>query len=420
MENTLFGVVISLLRWHILSEVNPSKPRETPLAAWSRYRIPAWAADAVAAVLMLVFLFIPELTAPWKPPGLLATATVLVGIVSLPLSRRWPLRTSLIVLALFFCVDEIVPPAEPGDSPSPTTHIALLLLFYRCGAAGKLHQTLVVLGVTCVLLAALIATRATASLDYWVLLFIGISLALAGFIGSSVRTRRQELSQAITRALQAEQTREREAKQRVTEERLRIARDLHDTVAHQVAVISLNAGVAIATLETKPEKAKEALGTIRSASRTVLREIGDLLAMLRDDNEPDAGTARFSNETLRALADGFATSGLEVAVTEEGDVTRLRGAPAQAAYWIIQEALTNAHKHGAGRTSVRVETKEEQAVITVSNDLTEHPSPATQPTWGFGLTGLRERVTALDGTLAAGPANGQWRVVVTLPLGEPA
>ena len=290
-------------------------------------------------------------------PSALSIAILLLSVASLPLSRRWPFATLLVCLGIFTGISASAPPPTSTESTGlPESYIALLLLSYRSGIAGKLRPALITIGATCIALYAVILIRSTGGVEF---VFSALTMALSGLIGNSVRTQRQNLSTAITRALYAEQTREREAKQRVTEERLRIARDLHDAVAHQVAVISLNAGVATAALETRPEKAKEALGTIRSASRAVLREIGDLLAMLRDDSDPDAETALFSPESLRALTNGFVTSGLEVTVAQEGDLRHLRGATAQATYWIIQEALTNAHKHGDGRTSVRVAARAE-------------------------------------------------------------
>jgi signal transduction histidine kinase len=211
----------------------------------------------------------------------------------------------------------------------------------------------------------------------------------------------------------------------VAEERLRIARDLHDAVAHQISVISLNAGVASSTLESRPERAREALGTIRNASRAVLGEIGNLLEVLRADERQDGVSIPQPDlDRLPELVAEFARVGLVVHTRLEGDVSHVRGAAGRVTYRVIQESLTNAHKHGAeGRAHVLVhagdDTEDNTVTIVVTNPT---GPPRTTPadddpvSRGHGLLGIRERVASVRGDVQIGPAPGGWRVSATLPL----
>jgi signal transduction histidine kinase len=248
-----------------------------------------------------------------------------------------------------------------------------------------------------------------------------LAVALAAAAGDATRSRREYIIAITERAERAEQTREAEAKRRVSEERLRIARDLHDTVAHQIAVISLNAGVASSSLES-PERAQQALSTIRSASRTVLHEIGDLLALLRTE-DPDAEnmTPQAGLRRLDELVEQFAQSGLAVRLRMEGDPGRVTGAADLVAYHVTQEALTNALKHGTDRRAhVLIDVAEEQVTVVVTNptaprDARSHAEPGSRGV-GHGLIGLRERVASVRGVLETGTTAGGYRLAATLPL----
>lgn len=251
---------------------------------------------------------------------------------------------------------------------------------------------------------------------------LGLMIALAAAGGDATRSRREFIEAIRDRALKAEQSRDVEAQRRVTEERLRLARDLHDTVAHQIAVISLNAGVASSAMDSRPKRAQEALTTIRSASRTVLHDIGALLEVLRNDDDDAARAPRPGLDRVPALVQAFRDSGHKVSLDVDGDVDLTRDTAVGAvAYLVTQEALTNAHKHGTGSTTnVRLTIQPHEVAVTVTNPLPEagaRSSPAT----GYGLVGIHERVAASRGRFTAGPdaENNAWTARAVLPLTSP-
>ncbi|QIM19548.1 hypothetical protein G7066_14940 [Leucobacter coleopterorum] len=267
-----------------------------------------------------------------------------------------------------------------------------------------------------------------------------LTVGIAAAAGDATRSRREIIAAMTERARRAEETREAEAKRRVSEERLRIARDLHDVVAHQIAVISLNAGVATSAVDTAPDKAKASLATIREASRLVLSEIGDLMAMLRSDNDGSVSAAtspQYGLDQLDSLITQFAASGLDVTVRREGDLTSAIAAASTATdnglslqassvtYRVIQEALTNAHKHGSDhRAHLLVAVDDHELRIVITNPFAADdpgPNPTASPTprgAGLGLIGVRERVASVRGQVEAGPVPGGWRVAASIPLSK--
>lgn len=253
---------------------------------------------------------------------------------------------------------------------------------------------------------------------------VGLTAALAGALGDAARSRRAYVRAVIERARRAEQTRDAEARRRVTEERLRIARDLHDAVAHQISVISLNAGVASSALDTRPERAREALATIRTASREVLGEIGSMLTLLRTPDEADSrtqpGLARLAD-----MVESVRVAGWEAVVRDElGLPSAAEDLPLSVdivAYRVVQEGMTNALKHGtARRVHVLLRRDGDELEVVVTNPV-DRVAPASElPPSGFGLVGLRERVDSVGGVLEAGPAPGGFRLAARLPLAPAA
>lgn len=245
-------------------------------------------------------------------------------------------------------------------------------------------------------------------------------ILLAGAMGDAARSRREFMEAMTDRAERAERTRDDEARRRVTEERVRIARDLHDVVAHQISVISLNAGVASSALETRPERAREALATIRSASRTVLADIGGLMSLLRSD---DAGDARDLHPQhgladLDTLVERFADAGLRVGMDHAVDPVALSPASDHVAYLVVQEGLTNAHKHGAERAvTVMVRVVDDALALTITNPVHSLDAVASSPS-GHGLRGLRERVAAVRGEVSTDRTEGEFVLAVRIPTNE--
>lgn len=242
----------------------------------------------------------------------------------------------------------------------------------------------------------------------------GLAVLFAGALGDAVRSQRAHVATLRERAERAERTREAVARQRVAEDRLAIARDLHDVVAHQIAVINLHAGVASSALPDRPDDADTSLRVIRRASRTVLTEIGDLLAALRDPGaaEGPAGLAQL-DDVVRE----FASSGLDVTVRTEGEPRSLPATVDVAALRVVQEALANAHKHGAEhRAHLLVEQLPRSLRLTVTNPVAPHLAGPVAPGNRQGLVGMGERVESVRGTLSHGPDGiGTWVLAAELP-----
>ncbi|MFF4265705.1 sensor histidine kinase [Streptomyces virginiae] len=250
---------------------------------------------------------------------------------------------------------------------------------------------------------------------------------MAAAAGDAVRSRRAFVDAIRERAERAERTRDEEARRRVAEERLRIARDLHDVVAHHIALVNVQAGVAAHVMDRRPDQAKEALAHVRDASRSALNELRATVGLLRQSGDPEAPTEPAPGlGVLDELVDTFRHAGLPVEVIVQLEDVAAGPLPAAvdlAAYRVIQEALTNVRKHaGPGaKAEVSVVRVGPSVEVTVLDDGGESADPAPEPGdpgGGHGLLGMRERTGALGGTCFAGPRfGGGYRVHAILPLG---
>ncbi|MFH7339847.1 sensor histidine kinase [Streptomyces sp. KHY 26] len=230
-------------------------------------------------------------------------------------------------------------------------------------------------------------------------------LIAAGAAGEALR-------QAERRADEAERTREETARRRADEERLHIARELHDSLTHQISVIKVQAEVAVHLAGKRGEQVPEALLAIRDAGREAARELRATLDVLRDDGKsPPHGLAHVPDLVERTRA-----TGLNAGLTIEGRPLTLPAAVDRTAYRIVQESLTNVARHAAAATaSVRITYRPHALVIQVDDD--GPATPDTTPVPGVGLLGMRERVTALGGRLRAAPrTEGGFSVHAELPV----
>lgn len=245
---------------------------------------------------------------------------------------------------------------------------------------------------------------------------------MAAAAGDAVRSRRAFVDAIRERAERAERTREEEARRRVAEERLRIARDLHDVVAHHIALVNVQAGVAAHVMDKRPDQAKEALAHVRDASRSALNELRATVGLLRQTGDPEAPTEPAPGlGVLDELADTFRHAGLPVRVIVQlgREGAALPAAVDLAAYRVIQEALTNVRKHaGPGaKAEVSVVRVGPSVEVTVLDDGGEPAAEAVASGGGHGLLGMRERAVALGGSCFAGPRfGGGYRVHAILPL----
>jgi signal transduction histidine kinase len=243
------------------------------------------------------------------------------------------------------------------------------------------------------------------------LIFVGWTAA-AVFLGDAMRSRRSYLAALEQRARDLEQSREDEARRRVAEERLRIAQDLHDSVAHTMATINVQAGVAAHVIDRHPDKAHDALVVIQQASREVLDELAALLGLLR----PDGGNAATLAPTpgpaqLGSLVESARRSGLEVTLQIEHDVGDVPQPVGVALYRIVQESLTNVVRHagpGARATVTVTEDRDGRLAVEIADD--GAGANGTSGT-GVGIVGMRERAEATGGALVAGARpQGGWIV----------
>ncbi len=238
---------------------------------------------------------------------------------------------------------------------------------------------------------------------------------MATAAGDAVRIRRAYVKAVEERAERAERIVEEEGMRRVAEERLRIARDLHDVVAHHIAVINVQAGVASHLMRSDPDGAEAALAHVRQGGRSVLDELGTILRVLR---RPDGLAAPVETvptlDQLDRLVASFQESGLAVEWRSSGDHRVLSPAVEMTGYRIVQESLTNAHKHGsAGGAKLRLDYSPTGLNIEVVNS---GGSGEKEPA-GNGIAGMRERVAAVGGTIDVGRSpDGRFRVRATLPV----
>jgi signal transduction histidine kinase len=249
------------------------------------------------------------------------------------------------------------------------------------------------------------------------------SLLTAGalwFVGDSVRERRRYLASC------REQEAQRQAEQgrlAVREERVRIARELHDVVAHTLSVVTFQAGVGRKIAATRPGEALLALRAVEVTGRSALEELRRILGLLRDDGEAPSLVPAPGVGDLEELAGTVRAAGILVALAVTGEVAALPPAASLTVYRIVQEALTNVVKHAPGaRATVRVQAGRDGVLITVDNDHGTGGPAGPRPGDGarHGLVGMTERAAAFGGTLDAGPvAGGGFQVTAFLPLPLP-
>lgn len=242
-----------------------------------------------------------------------------------------------------------------------------------------------------------------------------VSLAAGSEIGAGLRAQRLYRDSLERRAEDALATRELEATRRVAEERLRIARDLHDVVGHEVAVVSMNLGVVEMALVDTPSDVTEALDQARTGVRNVLAETQRMLVLLRSDDEqcradpvpvPDL-------DSLPTLFESYRHIGMDLHAELEVPADIVDAATQLTVYRILQEALTNAQKHGRGAVSVTCAAEGLRLVVRVRNGQRLEPS---EPSTGLGLVGMRERVAAGAGTMTVTSTDTEFVLTAHLPL----
>jgi signal transduction histidine kinase len=338
-------------------------------------------------------------------PNTPAPALILVAVACLALiwRRRWPvavLGVSVAAATIYTLLGYI----------NGAVLVAPMVALYTVAAQSAVRNAVAYgLGTLAVLGSASIAVNPLGPFGGGVDI-LPFMVAVVVVAGIAVANRRAYVDSIRDRA-------ETDARRRLDEERLRIARELHDVVAHTMATINVQAGVAAHVLPTRPEVAAESLQAIKTASKEGLRELRAILNVLRqaddaDPTQPAPGTAR-----LEDLIAGARRAGLETTLTVTGDPVRLPAAVDLAAYRIIQESLTNTIRHaGPATAAVSLGYAGDEVRIDVTDTGRGRPAIAGNG-GGHGLAGMRERATAVGGTVEAGPGpSGGFRVAARLPL----
>ena len=338
-----------------------------------------------------------------------ALGVALAALGSLPLvaRRRAPLAVFAVTAAASVALTGLDYP--PGPPLGPTVALFFLALDPTATRARPQLTVAIVVGF----FAVHVTAAGLAQNEFPLVPLLAGTLVWGGawVLGDRLRQRRARLTELVERVARAERETERERRLAAAEERTRIARDLHDSAGHAINVILVQAGAARLLQEQDPKGTRAALETIEEVARETLTEIDQLVRVLREDDssngvEPPPGLA-----ALETLAERHRASGLAVDVRFDGSRRHLAPAVDRAAYRILQEALTNAARHGGGSADVEVAFGRQALELTVTN-----PSPrdATQAD-GHGLVGMRERTELLGGSFEATAVDGLFRIEARLP-----
>ena len=347
--------------------------------------------------------------------GLDALGVVLAAIASFPLlfRRRAPLAVLAVTTAASATLNGLGYPEGPPFGPT----VALFFVAIDQRTPARLRQTA---GVVLGLYAIHVGATAIGHHGFpTVPILAGIVVwGGAWIVGDQLRQRRQRLADLAERARRADHEMQRERRLAAAEERTRIARDLHDSAAHAINVILVQAGAARLLQRRAPEAVSSALTTIEDVARETIGEIDQLVRGLRSEaDSEDVGQAvepPIGLAALDALAGRHRAAGYQVELRVQGQRRMLAPSLDQAAYRILQESLTNATRHGSGPTEVEVTYGKGQLELTVSNPLRSEANGAA-PEGGHGILGMRERAALLGGALEASDDDGRFRVHASLP-----
>ena len=383
----------------------------------ARLRLPVAVQDAALAVFVTLFqirgtvLVTPgqDPVRPLADPGYLGYALLAVSGLALLARRQRPVAVFVAVAA----VSAVYYAAGYPDGPG---WVALFVALYTVTAQGDGHRSVqIAAGGIAALTVLWLLTADLRPLNAagWVFFRVG-GAVMAAALGESVRTRRVIAAEAVERAERAERTREEEARRRVDAERLRIARDVHDTIAHALSVINVQASVTAHVLDRRPERARETLETVERTSARALHELRVTLGVLRDGG--DEGRAPTPGlDQVGQLAAAARAAGLDVEVDVRSAARELPSAVDHAAYRIVQESLTNAIRYaGPARVTISLGYGPGVLEILVADD---GPGTRGHTGGGRGILGMRERAALLGGELTAGPRpGGGFQVHARLPL----
>ncbi|CAM5713348.1 histidine kinase OS=Streptomyces aurantiogriseus OX=66870 GN=GCM10010251_01430 PE=4 SV=1 [Streptomyces aurantiogriseus] len=388
-----------------------------------------WVLDTLVVVVAVVMFCLPDLLPEGRadgPPRLrlqlteLPTTATLALQAGLVLPLLWRRRKPLVafgVIAAVFLLQWSLGAVLRAD-------IALFVALYSLALHGRLRQ-LPWAGAVMAGAMVLVALRVSPSVSAWDALFFLLSTATAALaLGLVIRFRRAQLAGLRERAARLEIERDQRSRLAVATERARVAREMHDIVGHNLAVIISLAHAGAYATDVAPERGKEALNLIGDTGRQALGELRRVLGVLReaaDKDDPSSGPLLSPQPgimDIETLCAGVRAAGPEVVYRTAGDMDTLDSGVQLTAYRIVQEALTNTLKHAGAGTRVNLSLVAEDDRLEIRVQDTGAPGPAEPPDEeGHGLVGMRERAALYGGIVTAGPAaRGGWRVDVTLDL----
>ncbi|NUT32068.1 MAG: histidine kinase [Hamadaea sp.] len=396
-----------------MTTVSASAPAVRP---WTRAAVPAVLAVAAFACTLALLRHGGIMPAHPDAGRLDPTGVALAACASLPLvlSARHPMGVFVVTSLAAIALAGLGYPADVIIGPA----LALYQLAASRGSDTRAATRVAVhagLFFAAYLLAAGVAHGRFPGIE---LLHTGLAWGAAWFAGERTRLRRDQISALHARAERAEHEADIQRQLAVAEERARIARDLHDSAGHAINVIAVRAGAARLRHDQEPARSLTALHDIEELARQTAAQIDQIVGGLRARDAGDSVPTPPGVASLRTLVAHHRAAGLTVAFDATG-TPPAPGSPAdQAVYRILQEALTNAARHGAGTADVSIRFGDDRAMITVTNPVSPHAG--VRRGGGHGLVGMRERVTLLGGTLATTRDDGAFLVEATLPSGPAA
>lgn len=329
-------------------------------------------------------------------------------------AARWPLAAWRVAAAGMLLT--VLVRHGTGFMPWPVTAILAMIVILFFTGIGADRQTAV--GVGAVTIGGVLVPAVLAGMPGWFGMILAGIAAVALTFGDAVGGRHSAMEELRRREEQHRQDLRRQA---VLEERARIARELHDVVAHHMSVIAMQAEAAPYKIPDLPDAARQTFGVVRDAAREALTETRRVVGLLRSDDEGAERAPQPGLERLDDLVSAARQSGLSVATVVVGMPRPLHAGVDLSAFRIVQESLSNASRYAPGaRVHVEVKYGAEALTVTVADD-GARSAPAQAQGGGHGLVGMRERVTMLGGTLDAGPLDDArgWSVVAELPYGDP-
>jgi signal transduction histidine kinase len=342
-----------------------------------------------------------HLFSPPRSLGPVDWVLLVVGPVALVARRRHP------VPVLWVCFAATLAPSGTG-----LTHVSFLVAFFVAATAGKRYPAWLALALT------FVWTIWLAPLIYGYAVPANDALALAGWL-LAVAIAAEATRYHAERAAATRASRQLDQRRQQSEERLRIARDLHDVIGHNISLINVQASMGLDLIDSQPEQARAALSAIKSASKEALAELRTMLTPLRGDDAAPRSPAP-GLDRLPELIELTRAAGLAVEVEITGKAPPLPAAVQLAAYRIIQESLTNVARHaGQVRVTVRVTCDDANVHVQIDDEGKARSAIGAGSAigTGSGITGMRERATALGGNLSAGFRHGGgFRVSARLPV----